>query len=193
MEDWQRIKHPPYPMKNILPKLIQTATCLAFAIVIANPAPAHAATVKYTFDINIDSGSLASNTYSGSISYDDATADVTAFSFFFDGSHYDVSDDILAEVSQNESNFLGLIFSVTGIQPNPSFSFVAGSSDLNEAYFAYAQNFNSGQAGFGSVVYNTVNLPVENAVPAPLPFMGAAAFLAYSRQLRNRVYRRPHA
>jgi len=180
-------------MKNILPKLVQTATGLAFAAVIANPAPVHAATVKYTFDVNIDTGSLASNIYSGNFAYDDATADVIAFSFFFDGSHYDKSDDIFAEVLQNGPNFLGLIFSVTGIQPNPSFSFVAGSSDLSEAYFAYDPNFNSGLAGFGSIVYSTVNLPVTTAVPAPLPFVGAAAFLAYSRQLRKRIYRRPHA
>ncbi|MCX5957780.1 MAG: hypothetical protein NTW51_15600 [Cyanobacteria bacterium] len=180
-------------MKNTLPRLVQTATGLAFAVAIANPAPLHAATVTYLFDVNIDSGSLASNTYSGSFAYDDATADVTAFSFFFDGLQYDESDDVLAEVSQNGPNFLGLIFSVVGIQPNSSFSFVAGSSDINEAYFAYDPNSNSGQAGFGSIVYNMVNPPVTNAVPAPLPFVGAAAFFAYSRKLRKRVYRTPHA
>ena len=193
MEDWQQIRHPPYPMKNTLPRLVQTATGLAFAVAIANPASLHAATVKYLFDVNIDSGSLASNTYSGSFAYDDATADVTAFSFFFDGLQYDESYDILAEVSQNGPNFLGLIFSVAGSAPNPSFSFVAGNLDLNEAYFVYDPNSNSGQAGFGSIVYNMVNPPVTNAVPAPLPFVGAAAFFAYSRKLRKRVYRTPHA
>ena len=179
-------------MKNTLPRLVQTATGLAFAVVIANPAPLHAATVKYTFDVNIDSGSLTSNAYSGNFAYDDTTNNVTSFSFYFEGLHYDQSDDVFATVTKNGLNFLGLVFSVTGNQPNPSFSFVAGNFDLNEAYFAYDPNSNPGQSGFGSIVYNMVNPPVTDAVPTPLPLMGAAAFFAYSRRLRKSVTRRPH-
>lgn len=175
-------------MKNTLPRLALTTAGLALGIVIANASPLQAATIQYEFDVNIDSGSLVMQTYSGSFSYDNLTAMLSAFSFSFDGLVYDETDDPLAMVAESGPNFLGLIYSVDGSPSNPSFSFVPGISDLGEAYFAYDPNSNLGVGGFGSIVYNNLNPPVAEPVPAPLPVMGAAAFFAYSRKLRMRIH-----
>jgi hypothetical protein len=174
-------------MKKALPRLALTTPCLTLAIAIANALPMQAATVKYNFNISIDSGSLASNTYSGNFSYDDSTNKVIAFAFSFGSIDYDQGYDPNAVVSQSGSNFLGLIFAVDGSPSSPSFSFVPGSFDLSEAYFAYDPNINLEPAGFGSVLYERVNPPASDSVPAPLPVLGSAAFFTYSRNLRKRI------
>ena len=159
------------------------ATGLAFGIDIATPSPLRAAT--YDFNVNIDSGPLSANQYTGSFSYENSTLQLTLFDFFFEGLYYSLNDDPLASVSQSGADFLGLIYSVDGSPSNPLFSFVPGTSVLSDAYFAYDLNSNLG-AGFGSIIYNKLNTPDTNPVPAPLPVMGVAAFFAYSRKLRKR-------
>lgn len=158
---------------------------VSFAL--ASASPSQAATVDYNFDVTIDSGFLASNAYKGSFSYDDVGGAVTAFAFNFGGVNYDQSYDPSSSVSQLSGNFLGLVFSFDGSPSGPAFSFVPGSLDVSEAFFAYDTNIALQPAGFGSILYQRINTPSANSVPAPMPFMGAAAFFAYSRKLRSRI------
>jgi hypothetical protein len=174
-------------MKNSLQKIFLSAPALALSFALASANPSHAATVDYNFDVTIDSGSLVSNSYKGSFSYDDVTNAVFAFVFNFDGVNYDQTYDPSASVSQVGGNFLGLVFSYDGSPSGPTFSFVPGTLDVSEAFFAYDTNITSQPAGFGSILYQRVNSPSTNSVPAPMPFMGAAAFFAYSRKLRSRL------
>jgi hypothetical protein len=180
-------------MKISVLTLFAAATSgIVMGIVIAHAPPMEAATVQYGIQVNIDSGSLVPNTYSGKFSYDDVTAIVSTFSFDFDGLSYDQTNDPLANVLLSGPNFLGLIYSVDGSPSGPSFSFIPGTFSLVEASFAYDPNSNPGLAGFGSIVFNRLTPPVDNStsVPAPLPVVGAAAFLAYSRKLRQRIHGR---
>jgi len=154
-----------------------------------NALPVKALTIEYDFNVSIDSGSLISNTYLGNFSYDSTTNIVSAFSFSFDGIDYDQTFDPNASIAQSGPNFLGLIFSFDGSPSSPSFSFVPGSIDLSDAYFAYDLNRDPDPAGFGSILYQRVNPPASDSVPAPLPVMGAAAFFTYSRKLRKRILR----
>ena len=72
-------------------------------------ASGEAAQLAYTFDILIDSGPLQPHSYSGSFAYDTNTFNLTSFSFNFEGTQYDASDDPDATaVFTNNGVFLGL-------------------------------------------------------------------------------------
>ncbi|QLE55436.1 PEP-CTERM sorting domain-containing protein [Nostoc sp. TCL26-01] len=129
--------------------LVSASFALSFASTGFNLA--QAATVNYTFQTSIDSGSLLGNTYSGSLSYDDSSLvgsgsefiDVSAVSFDFQGVNYTTANN--PTVAFIDGNFLGLNFS-----PVPLFSFIA-NPDFAEAYFTY--DLGNGNAGTGNVVY----------------------------------------
>lgn len=171
-------------MTSLLPKLAFATTGLALSMALVQPAPAQAAVVNYTFDILIDSGPLEPNSYSGSFAYNTQTLDLTDFSFLFEGTQYDESDDPNASVSLDNGVFLGLEYSA-GSQP--SFSFVPGFFDVGEAFFTYDLGASSGQGGAGSLTFTRVVRPDVDAVPGPLPLLGAAAFFGYSRRLKKRM------
>jgi hypothetical protein len=65
-------------------------------------SPVDAAIISYDFTVDIDSGSLLGNSYTGFFSYDDASvtptgfssADLTNFAFDFLGSLYTLNDDL---------------------------------------------------------------------------------------------------
>ncbi len=171
-------------MTSLLPKIVLTTTGLALGIALAQPAPARAAVVNYTFDVLIDSGPLQPNSYSGSFAYNTQTLNLTDFSFLFEGAQYDEGDDPNAFVVIDNGVFLGLEYSVGTL---PSFSFVAGSFDVSEAFFAYDLAASSAQGGAGSLTFTKVIRPEVDAVPGPLPLLGAAACFGYSRRLKRRI------
>jgi hypothetical protein len=171
-------------MTSLLPKLAFVTTGLALGMAVVQPAPLKAAVVNYTFDILIDSGPLQPNSYSGSFAYDTNTFNLTSFSFNFEGTTYDASDDPDATVFIDNGVFLGLEYA---IDTQPAFSFVPGFSDISEAFFAYDLVPGTGQGGSGSLTFTRVVKPETSAVPGPLPLLGAAACFGYSRRLRQRV------
>lgn len=171
-------------MTSLLPKIVLSTTSLALGIALAQPAPARAAVVKYTFDVLIDSGPLQPNSYSGTFAYNTQTLNLTDFSFLFEGTQYDESDDPNASVVTDSGVFLGLEYSVGALQ---SFSFVPGSFDVSEAFFAYDLAASSAQGGAGSLTFTKVVTPDVDSVPGPLPLLGAAACFGYSRRLKRRI------
>ncbi|MCP9797838.1 hypothetical protein [Cyanobium sp. Lug-B] len=171
-------------MARLLPKLAFTTTGLALGMALAQPAPLRAAVVNYTFDILIDSGPLAPNSYSGTFAYNTNTLNLTDFSFLFQGTQYDENDDPDAAVVFDNGVFLGLEYSVDTL---PAFSFVPGFFDVNEAFFAYDLDAIGSQGGAGSLAFTRVVKPETSTVPGPLPLLGAAACFGYSRRLRRRI------
>lgn len=171
-------------MTSLLPHIFFTATGLALSVALVQPAPVRAAVVNYTFDILIDSGPLQPNSYSGTFSYNSQTLNLTDFSFLFEGTPYDESDDPQALVRIDNGVFLGLEYAV---DTQPAFSFVPGFSDVGEAFFSYDLVPGAGQGGAGNLTFTRVVRPDVDAVPGPLPLLGAAACFGYSRRLRKRI------
>ena len=171
-------------MASLLPKLGFATTGLALSMALVHPAPLKAAVVNYTFDILIDAGPLAPNSYTGTFSYNTNTFNLTDFAFLFQGTEYDENDDPNASVVFDNGVFLGLEYSVS---TQPSFSFVPGFSDVSEAFFAYDLDAIGSQGGAGSLAFTRVVNPETSTVPGPLPLLGAAACFGYSRRLRQRI------
>ncbi len=171
-------------MARTLPGIVVTTAGLALGVALAQPAPAQASVVAFTFDILIDSGPLQPNSYSGSFAYDTNTFNLTSFSFNFEGTQYDASDDPNATVFIDNGVFLGLDYN---IDTQPAFSFVPGFFAVDEAFFSYDLVPGTGQGGIGSLTFTRVVKPETSAVPGPLPLLGAAAFFGYSRRLRQRM------
>lgn len=139
----------------------QTLAAASLGLLFAAFSPAQAAVQTYTFSGAIDSGSLLGETYVGSFSFDDAaltgagaewlTVDSLAMTFM--GSNFtqaDVATDAAVEVGYYDGAFLGLSYSVDSAA-NP-FTFVTGSHDTSDAFFAY-------DGGAGSVIYAPVPEP----------------------------------
>jgi hypothetical protein len=171
-------------MTSLLPKIVLTTTGLVLSMALVQSAPVQAAVVDYTFDVLIDSGPLKPNSYSGTFAYNTQTFNLTDFSFLFQGTQYDESDDPNASVVFDNGVFLGLDYSVSTL---PAFSFVPGFFDVGEAFFSYDLAASSGQGGAGSLTFTRVVRPDVDAVPAPLPLLGAAACFGYSRRLKKRI------
>jgi len=143
-------------------KLKHTLITAALGLMVAAPA-AQAAIQSWNFSGAVDSGSLLGETYSGSFSFDDAALtgmdaewlSVTNLSMTFNGSAYtqaDVTASAAVEVGYQEGVFLGLAYSVDSV--SSPFTFVAGSSDTSDAFFAY-------ENGAGNVIYASVPEPKD--------------------------------
>ncbi len=171
-------------MTSSIPRLVLLTTGLALGVGLAQPAPLKAAVVAYTFDILIDSGPLQPNSYSGSFAYDTNTFNLTSFSFNFEGTQYDETDDPDASAVFDNGVFLGLEYSVGSF---PQFSFVPGFFDASDASFTYDLDAAAARGGAGFLTYTRIGRPDVSAVPGPLPLLGAAACFGYSRRLRQRM------
>ncbi|HEY9800650.1 MAG TPA: PEP-CTERM sorting domain-containing protein [Leptolyngbyaceae cyanobacterium] len=161
-------------MKQILQILTLTTASLTFNFATAWFNPSQAATINYTIEVSIDSGSLSGNNYFGSFSYDNSSLtgsgeefiDVSDVSFNFDGTNYTVANN--PQVAFLDGKFLGLSYS-----PEPSLSFIPGFFDVSEAYFAY--DFGSFSSGFGDVTYTLQN----TSVPEPTTVISLVAVGAW--------------
>jgi hypothetical protein len=140
-------------------------------------APARAALVNYNFVVSVDSGPLASHSYSGQFSYDaaqlpgsnafgDTTYSLTSFSFDFEGSSFSLADflpgaPLLWTLPVGETPGLDGALAAIAFTPGGS-GFASG--------FAYDRG--RGVAGFGSVSY------VLQAGRVPEPASAALVMLA---------------
>ena len=147
-----------------MPRIFRTAT-LAALLLAALPA-AQAAT--YSFSGMMDSGSLIGETFSGNFSFDDLgltgigseILGLSGLSLSFAGRTYSLIDaDVAPDVSYQDGVFLGLSYSASA--SDPQISFIAGYSDIGEAYLAYTQG---GLDGAGSVIYAAVPEPESYAM-----------------------------
>lgn len=159
------------PRKSVLVLLFAAASLGAM------PA-AHAA--SYRFSGVADSGPLLGQSFTGSLSFDDSALTGLGFELFsldtlnfvFAGQRYSlVNADIAPDVSYLDGSFLGLSYSASAGQPQVAF--IAGTSALGEAFFAYTHK---GLDGAASIVYAPVPEPESYALLlAGLGLLGLAA------------------
>lgn len=166
-------------------KVALLASGLVLGMTLGIPKEAEAAIIAYRFDINITSGPLTGNTYSGRLRFDDATisgsnpatAPLTFFDFSFEGTDYDLTDDPLAVAAFDNSNeFLGIDYS---IQAPPSPNFTSGAFDVSEAVFSYDTGTES---GFGDIEYAIV--------PEPSTIIGSIGLVGLIAKNRKRYQKK---
>lgn len=160
------------------------ATLLCTALMLG-ASTARASLVSYDFGGAIDFGTLAGQAYGGSLTYDAAvlsgvaaeSLSLRSLNFRFLGQDLGPADGAADPTAEFQDGvFLGLSYTVAGF--DPAFSFIAGSSDASDAYFAYTPS--SGVAGFGSVTYTPTAVPVPAA--AWLLVSGAPMLAAVGRR-----------
>ena len=125
---------------------------------IAGSTPAAAAVVTYDFTVNATSGPLASQSFSGSFSFDDAAPPslgfggeslyaLTSFDFEFDGVGYQLTDLDYGDAAFDRGTFLGLDAG------SAVFSFLPAIGDLPPAFFYDFGSASTQQSGDGDVTY----------------------------------------
>lgn len=128
---------------------------------------AEAAPINYTFSGGIDSGSLTSENYNGSFSFDTVTlthtgsesVGLSSFTLNFLATSFDLSNaDFTPTADFLDDLFLGVTYSVSGFGP-VMFSLVSALPG-DTPYFAYQTT--SGDSGFGS-------LSITHIAAVPLP------------------------
>lgn len=162
----------------------QTFAAALFGLLLAAFSPAQAAIQTYNFSGAIDSGSLLGQSYSGNFSFDDAALtdvgtewlSVGSLAMIFMGNAYtqaDVAAGADVEVGYQDGAFLGLSYSVdTAAHP---FSFVPGTSNVSDAFFAYDN-------GAGYVNYALAPVPEAETYAMMLAGLGLVGFAAARRR-----------
>ena len=150
-------------MRNLLYSLPLAASLLFFPNTVST---AEAKDITVNFDVNLDSGSLVGQQFSGSFIYDDTglfefgfeTAALTEFSFNFDGSQFSLADALnpFPEAEFFDGDLVGIFFA------SDFYSFEVDF--FGEQFFAYVGDQVSGGDGFGDVVFKTTGDP-----PADVP------------------------
>lgn len=164
-------------------KLHKSSLAALFALCLGSGA-AHAATVAYTFEVNVDSGPRSGSLFTGGFGYDDAGLvgngeeylALDDFAFHFEGGLFTLADDLFAEAAFFDGVLLGISYNVT--LPDYSLSFVPGFLEPGEAFFAY--ELPGEGAGFGSLTVSAV--PVPAALPLLLSGAGALGLLGHRRR-----------
>ena len=139
---------------------------LTLVVSVLASAPAQAGVIGFEFRVDIDSGALAGETFTGSFSYDEAEVtgiadefvDLSSFDFNFQGLSFGLNDAV-AEAAFFDGDFLGLSYSIDFPAP-VSFSFTPGFFEIGEAFFAYE---NPNGDGTGSLAFT----PARASVPEP--------------------------
>ncbi|MDD2725475.1 MAG: hypothetical protein PHH59_15825 [Methylovulum sp.] len=164
-------------------------TASVFATLMLMMPNAQAANVNYTFNGTVDSGSLLSETFSGSFSYDDLSLtnlgdesiNLSTMSFNFLSNSFGLGNaDVAATADFLNGVFLGVNFSVSSF--DPAFALISGygTGFLDDAAFAY--DTQSGDAGYGSI-----NFQQSNSVDAPAGIALFGLGLAGIGMMRRRV------
>ena len=163
----------------------KSIAAVSFGLLFAAFAPAQAAVQTYTFSGAIDAGPLLGETYAGSFSFDDAALTgtgaewlaVDSLAMNFMGSSFtqaDVAFGAAVEVGYYDGAFLGLSYSVDSA--TYPFSFVTGSVDASDAFFAT-------DSSSGSLTYAA-------AVPEPRDWMLMLAGIGLVGVMVERAKRR---
>ena len=159
-----------------------------FGVTAIEATSVSAATINYNFTVDVDGGSLAGQTFTGSFSFDDAgitgtgeeTVDFTSFSFDFQGEEFDENDNIFGEgVVLIDGSFAAI-----GFDAGTEFNFVPNTFfDPVETTFGY--DFGDGNPGFGDVTFTIDDSePEPNAVPEPATVIGLLATMAVATKIR---------
>lgn len=143
---------------------------------------ANAALIPYNLGVDIDSGPLTGNVYTGKFIYDNTglsgigaeSVPLTSLNFNFEGNPYTEDDDPDATVSFLDGIFLVLDFAVDS-PPAPTFT--SGTIDASDALFSY----NLGGAGLGGT--GTVTFAI---IPEPSSWFAFAIPLAYLARKRKK-------
>jgi hypothetical protein len=131
------------------------------AALLAVAIPAQASILTWNFSGTVDSGSLLSQTYSGLFSFDDAALTsvgseylaVSSLSMMFNNVAFTLTNELApTEAVFEAGSFTGMNFSAA------NFSFIPGSADTSDAYFAY-DTLLPALSGTGNVIYAPVPEP----------------------------------
>lgn len=150
----------------------------ALIALLSSVLPAQAAIQSWQVSGLVDSGHFNGTSYQGQFSFDDAGLlssgtqfiNLNSLQFNFGSSLFDLSTPASAAATAvfQDGVFTGLEWSVDTTNPAFGFTFIAGSSDASDAFFAYSTSL--GFSGAGNVNY------ALSAVPEPtqssLVFMG---------------------
>ncbi|MGD1704764.1 PEP-CTERM sorting domain-containing protein [Dapis sp. BLCC M229] len=169
-------------MTNIFQKLYFVATSAILSFAVINTNPVNAASIIYDFEVSIDSGSLAGETYSGFFEFDDSNLLVSQFSLDFEGVNY-TEDDLIDPEVFFDGQFLGLITDV--IDTDVEFSFLEAVPEINEpAAFIY---FIDGQEAAGDIEYTLrPDTPVSTPEPTAVFSLLALGAVGGSGVLKKR-------
>ncbi|NEQ72486.1 MAG: PEP-CTERM sorting domain-containing protein [Okeania sp. SIO2C9] len=174
-------------MTNIFQKLSFVATSTVLSLSVINTNPVNATSIIYDFEVTPDFGPLVGETYSGFFEFDDSALigsdeeflSVSELGFNFLGVDY-TETNVLAdpEAVFFDGDFLGLSFSAE------EFSFIAGFSDLGEAWFAYDSPEG---VGTGDITYTLrQDTPVSTPEPTAVFSLLALSAAGCSGVLKNR-------
>ncbi|MDJ0579176.1 PEP-CTERM sorting domain-containing protein [Crocosphaera sp.] len=149
-----------------------TASIFALGLSTINVSNVHAATITYDISGSIETGepSLIGTNYTGQVTFDDLTEEVTSVTFNILGSTFDETDaDITPAVVFDGDIFLGLEYTVTVVDAAfelASFTLSTGFDPL-DALFDYIPR--TGDAGDGLVTYTLVDTSdtFNTSVPEP--------------------------
>jgi hypothetical protein len=166
--------------------MIKKITLVALLAVVM---PAQAAIQSLQFNGLVDSGYYNGTSYQGLFSFDDAgllssgteLINLSSLNFKFGSSLFDLGTPALSSATAvfQDGVFTGIEWSVNSNTPAIGFSFIAGSVDASDAYFAYDTTL--GLSGVGSLTYAA-------AVPEPtqsglmLLGLGVIGWIATRRQ-----------
>ena len=139
-------------MKNLA--LAVSLSNFVLGLTLINSPLVRAATMSYDFQVDIDSGTLSGDSFSGSFSFDNVGLTnigeeflpLDSIEFNFEGTDYTDVSVPLSEAVFFDGEFLGL-----GYSPDDSFAFVPGFFAIDEAYFTY--DIVDIGAGAGDVTY----------------------------------------
>ncbi len=165
-------------MTNLFEKFSFVAASTVISLTVIHSHPVNAASVIYNFEVSIDSGFLASETYSGTFSFDDSGLigigeeflSVSDLTFNFNGTEYNEADGV-PEVAFFDGDFLGLSFSI-----DAKFSLIPGFFDISEAEFFYEKLEG---AGAGDITYN--------AIPEPLTILGTLSAIGFGSFFKRKL------
>ena len=160
---------------------------LALLVSVLASAPAAADVIGFEFTVDIDSGALVGQTFTGSFSYEetdvagiaDEFIDLLSFDFSFQGLSFD-QNDAVAEAAFFNGDFLGLSYSIDFPAP-VSFSFTPGFFDVSEAFFAYES---PNDDGTGSIAFTPAPVSVPEPSTLLLLVIGLAALLSSRIRMR---------
>lgn len=149
------------------------ASIAALGLVTLTGTIARAAIITYDFQVEIDSGPLDTNIYTGFFSYDDtpltgigseSIASLNSFSFTFDGNTYGLGSNPVVLLSNG--TFLGLDFSI-GVPtppPYPLITFAYNTIDPIGPDFLY--DLGAPGQGTGIPTYTLRSAPPSTPEPA---------------------------
>ncbi|MEM1171349.1 MAG: PEP-CTERM sorting domain-containing protein [Cyanobacteria bacterium P01_H01_bin.35] len=169
-------------MTNLFQQISFFATSTVLSLAVINTNPANAASIIYDFEVNNLDGSLADETYSGFLEFDDSNLLVSQFSFDFEGVNYTEADLIFPEVFF-DGQFLGLVADVIDI--DVEFSFLEAVPEIDEpAAFIYLID---GQEAAGDITYTLrPDTPVSTPEPTAVLSLLALGAVGGSGVLKKR-------